>query len=1049
MKKFNLVLFFMLMSIGWMIAQTKVSGIVISADDGEPIIGASVIAAGTTVGIVTDIDGKFTLDVPKNTTQLKVTYVGMKPVEVGVKPNLRIVMHSDTKNLDEVVVLAMGMSKEKKSLGYAVQDVSSEQLTQASNTSLAGALQGKLSGVDIKASSGMPGASSQIVIRGARSFTGDNTPLYVVDGMPIASTADISTGNSVSGSDYANRAFDIDPNDIETINILKGQAASALYGIRASNGVVVITTKSGKGLQKGKPQITVNSSVSFDKISRKPKIQNVYAQGTGGAYSPLSSMSWGPKITDLPNDPKYGGNTKNKYTDEFGMQEGMYFVQQRANAGLNPWARPQVYDNIGNFFDTGVTWNNSVNVAQARDNSSFSITLGAANQSGIIPKTGMDRYNAKVTAETLLANNWTAGFAANYVNSKIDKSTSANDGIVATVYPAPPSYDLGGIPSHYENDLYAQNTYRGTGGFDAAYWSINNNKFTEKTHRVFGNTYVNYKTKFNTENQTLNVKYQIGVDSYTTNYSDIWGYGHQNGKGSITNSSYTATAFNSLLTASYNWIINDDWNFDALLGNEVVHDGNRYVEQYGSTFNFPGWNHINNTVTKDNSESQSSQRTVGFFANIGASYRNMLYLNVTGRNDYVSTMPRKNRSFFYPSVSAGFVFSELDFVNKEILNFGKLRASYAEVGQAGRYYNNYYVTPGYGGGFYSMTPLMYPIAGQNAFVESSTVYDPNLKPQNTISYEVGVDLNFLNNLIEFSYTFSRQNVKDQIFAVPLAASTGSGSFMTNGGKIHTNSHELNLTLNPVRTTNVQWSIGANWSKIDNYVDELAPGVESIFLGGFVTPQVRAGIGDKFPVIYGVAYKRDDQGRILVNEDGIPEAGAPGVIGRVSPKFLMGFNTSLTVYKFNVSAVFDWKNGGQMYCGTNGLLDLYGVSTNTLNREGTTIFDGWNADGTKNTTPITGVVEHQNYYNDLNNIDESSVYDNSFLKLRELAISYPVVQNNFMELRVNAFARNILIWSKLKNLDPESTQGNNNMAGSFERFSLPATSSYGLGINVKF
>ncbi|MGL4326247.1 MAG: carboxypeptidase-like regulatory domain-containing protein, partial [Tannerellaceae bacterium] len=223
MKKFNLVLFFMLMSIGWMIAQTKVSGIVISADDGEPIIGASVVVAGTTVGIVTDIDGKFTLEVPKNATQLKVTYVGMKPIEVGIKPNLRIVMHSDTKNLDEVVVLAMGMSKEKKSLGYAVQDVSAEQLTQASNTSLAGALQGKLSGVDIKASSGMPGASSQIVIRGARSFTGDNTPLYVVDGMPIASTADISTGNSVSGSDYANRAVDIDPNDIETINILKGQ----------------------------------------------------------------------------------------------------------------------------------------------------------------------------------------------------------------------------------------------------------------------------------------------------------------------------------------------------------------------------------------------------------------------------------------------------------------------------------------------------------------------------------------------------------------------------------------------------------------------------------------------------------------------------------------------------------------------------------------------------------------------------------------------------------------------------------------------------------
>ena len=277
------------------------------------------------------------------------------------------------------------------------------------------------------------------------------------------------------------------------------------------------------------------------------------------------------------------------------------------------------------------------------------------------------------------------------------------------------------------------------------------------------------------------------------------------------------------INPTYAWKISEAWDFDALLGNEIVQDNNKYYWQYGGTYNFPGWNHINNTVTKDNEEKQSSQRTVGFFGSLSASYKNMLYLNVTGRNDYVSTMPAGNRSFFYPSVSVGWILTELEPLKNEIVNYAKIRASYAEVGQAGKYYQNYYTTPSFGGGFYSGTPLMYPIDSQNAFTEYGIVYDPNLKPQNTRSYELGADISFFNNLVSINYTYSRQNVKDQIFEVPLASSTGSSSFMTNGGKIHTNAHELTVNINPIRLKNVDWNIGINWSKIDNYVDELAPG----------------------------------------------------------------------------------------------------------------------------------------------------------------------------------------------------------------------------------
>lgn len=1054
MKKFTFILLCLVIGISTVVAQnTKVAGSVISADDGLPVIGASIVVKGTMVGTVTDYDGNFTLEVPSNGKVLIVSYVGMLTQEVPVSPNVRVVLKSDTQNLDEVVVTAMGISKEKKALGYAVQDVKGEKLTQAANSNLAGALQGKVSGLDIKPSSGMPGASSQITIRGARSFSGDNTPLYVIDGMPVTSTPDVDTdlqnNGSVSGADFANRAVDIDPNDIESINILKGQAASALYGIRASNGVIVITTKSGKGLAKGKPQISFSSNLSFDVIGRLPEFQKTYAQGASGKYSPTNSLSWGPKITDLPNDPTYGGNTSNAYTKEYGIHEGMYYQPQRAAAGLDPWTTPQAYDNAKDFFDTGVTWSNSINVAQALDKSSYSVSLGNTHQDGIIPSTGMDRYNVKVSAETKLHDNWTTGFIGNYITTAIDKAVTSGNGLLRTVYSAPPSYDLAGIPSHIAGDPYTQNSFRGA--FDQAYWAMDNNKFTENTNRFFGNAYANYKTKFGTTDHTLNVRYMFGVDSYTTDYVDSYGYGSNTGggKGQIENYGWTNATYNSLLTINYDWNINEDWGLNVVAGNEVIQSNRGKYYEYGTGYNFPGWNHIDNATTQSTSSEHWKKRTVGFFGNVSASYKNMLYLTVTGRQDYVSSMPRGNRAFFYPSVSAGFILTELDALKNDVVNHAKIRASYAEVGQAGDFRENFYSVPTYGGGFYSLTPILYPINGSNGYTPYYKIYDPNLKPQNTRSYELGTDLSFFDNLVTLNYTFSRQNVKDQIFDVPLASSTGAGKLVTNGGKLHTNVHEITLSFNPIRTRDINWDFGFNWTKMDNYVDELAPGVENISLGGYVTPQVRAAAGEKYPVIYGVGYKRDANGNRLVDENGLPIAGEAQVIGKVSPDFIMGFNTTLRLWDCTISAVLDWKQGGQMYSRTSGLADYYGVSKRTENREGTIIFDGYKEDGTKNDIGITGANAQQNYYSILNNIDESSIYDNSFIKLREVAVSYPVFKSNWMQVTLNVFARNILIWAQVPDLDPEASQGNNNMSGAFEDYSMPQTASYGFGVNVKF
>ena len=1060
-RKLMLLLACLFVGIGLVTAQTqKVTGVVISEEDGQPVVGASVLVKGTTLGTITDVDGNFNLsNVPSSAKTLQISYIGMQTQEVVIKPNLRVVLKADAQKLDEVVVTAMGISREKKALGYAVQDVKSDALTRAANTDLAGALQGKVSGIDITPSSGMPGASSKITIRGSRSFTGDNTPLYVIDGMPIASTADVSTSltDGAYGTDYANRAVDIDPNDIESINILKGQAASALYGMRASNGVIVITTKSGKGADKGKPTITFSTNLSFDKISTLPELQQEYAQGSGGTFDPSSPFAWGPKISELANDPTYGGNTDNSYTSQYGKQSGKYYVPQLAAAGLNPWATPQAYNNMKDFFETGVSWSNNVNVAQRFDKGNYSFSLGNTTSNGIVPSTGMDRYNVKMSAEAQLHPNWTTGFNGNFVTSKISKQSTANTSVVATIYNAPVSYNMAGIPSHIEGDPYTQNTYRDS-WIDDAYWAVDNNQFSERSQRFFGNAFVKYTTKFGTDNHKLDIKYQIGDDAYTTNYSEIYGYGSTWAPtGEDSEYHYTVNELNSLLTAAYTWNINEEWTLDALIGNEFVDKKTKYEYAYSMNFNFPGWNHLNNASVFSNESQYNKKRTVGNFANLSVAWKNMLYLSGSIRNDIVSSMPRDNRSFTYPSVSLGFIFTELAPLKNNILTFGKIRASYAEVGMAGDYTQSYYYTPSYGGGFYMGNPIVYPINGAMAYIPYYKVYDPNLKPQNTKSYELGADLTFLNGLVTLNYTYSRQNVKDQIFEVPLAGSTGASSMIMNGGKIHTNTHELTLGVSPVDTKNFKLDFAFNFSKIDNYVDELAPGVESIMLGGFVTPQVRAGIGDKFPVIYGKSYMRNDEGKIVVDKNGLPMQGEDAVIGTVSPDFRLGFNTNIELYKFRISAVFDWKQGGQMYSGTAGEMNYYGVSKLSGDMRNTEFIvensvkeTGKDADGNSIYAPNDiKVTDAQAYFTRRRSIDESYIYDNSYIKLRELSVSYPVFSKKWLNVNVNVFARNILVWSEMKGFDPEASQGNDNMGGAFERFSLPGTASYGFGFNVKF
>ncbi|MBG0859816.1 MAG: SusC/RagA family TonB-linked outer membrane protein [Bacteroidales bacterium] len=1045
--------------------QRTITGTVTSSVPEEGALpGVSVSVKGTIIGITTDINGKYTLAVPADAATLVFSYIGMKKqeVEIGNRSVIDIILEPDILGLEEVVVTALGVSREKKAIGYSVQDVKDEVIQRTGNTDLAGAMQGKISGIDIKPSSGMPGASSQIVIRGARSFTGNNTPLYVVDGMPIASNADIQSGTNgnfsqigagVTGSDISNRAVDLNPADIESVNILKGQAAAALYGIRASNGVIVITTKSGRNNIIGKPVVSITHTSAISRVSRTPDYQTTYAQGNNGLYVPNSSLSWGPKIVDLPDDPTYGGNTQG--------HPGEFYVPQLALGQIeDAWVTPQVFNNWDRYFRTGYSATNNVMVSQAMESGSYALGLSQTSQSGVALATGMNRWNGKASAERKLNKNFTTGFNANFSKTDIDKLPTANDASLAGVLGAPLSYNLKDYPYYTPGDIYSQIYYRG-GSWDNPYWASEHTVFNEKTDRFFGNGYINYLATLG-EKMDLKIRYQLGTDSYTTNFVDIFEYGHAGTTGMIDNYGITSFTINSLITVNLNWNLASNLTLNALAGNEFDHSNGKTYSEHGEEFNFGGWAHIRNANIVTADESRYQNRTVGTFGSLSLQFKSLLFLTGTGRYDVVSSMPTNNRSFFYPSVAFSFVASELGAI-KDIdwISFAKLRVSYAEVGQAGAYVPDFFSTPDYSGGWWTGAPIQYPIGGISSYTPNLIMYDPNLVPQNTKSYEIGTDLKFFKNRFGIDYTFSRQNVADQIFPVPLAGSTGIRYLYMNGGKVHTLSHEVVFYLTPVSTANLQWDFNFNFSKIDNYVDELAEGVESIFIGGFTTPQVRAGIGDTYPVIYGDSFLRNEEGKIVVEDDptspyyGFPLEGEPAVIGKVSPDFILGGGTNFTFRNWSVNALFEWKQGGQMYSGSNGLLDYYGLSTRVEDRESTFIFDGVKRDGTPNDIarggPNDPLALQSLHTNILTNIDEYYIFDNSFVKLRELSLRYKPGKKLFdkVDLGVSVFTRNILLWTIYPNLDPESSQGNTNMGGSFERFTVPQTTSFGFNLDLTF
>ena len=953
---------------------------------------------------------------------------------------------------------AFGIERETKSLTYSAQQVTGQQVAQAGQPNVTNALQGKVAGVIVRQSSGMPGASSQITIRGSRSLTGNNQPLYVIDGLPVESNPSFTTGlssatgpdvNSVSGTDNSSRALDINPNDIESITTLKGGSATALYGLRAANGVVVITTK--KGRNAGRPTVSFSQDYTADRVSVLPDLQSTYAQGARNmagvpTFNQNTSLSWGPRLSAL--DPTV------------------------LDKGGKPLVPGKAYDNVEPFFRTGHTSNTALDLANSGEYGNYSAGFSYTNQRGVIPTTGMKRYTAKMAAEFRLNQKLRVGASANYSDVDIDKLPGGSNlsNPLFTTYYAPRSFDLWGIPFEDPSDPQRQIHYRAL--MDNPRWALKNNRFTERTNRLFGNVNLNYRPT-----EWLTVNYRLGADNFTTQGHEFYNLGsgftggrptsptQQPSGGQVQNYTAYQNQINSNLSVTFDKNITEDINVNVLVGNETYNVYQRRLVQSGFGVNIPGLANIDNTSQQQTSEVIRNQRVSGLFANLNTSWKDMFFLNASVRGDRASNLPRDNRTFVYPSVGLGFVVTEAVEVNPSILSFAKLRASFAEVGQQPS--DPYVTRPIFGAGGsgsgYLSDGITFPFNGLVGLTQSTILYSNQLRPINLRTFEYGADLRFWDSRVTVDYTYFKQTAEDQIFQVPMAPSTGFTSRLINAGRIETQGHEVVLGITPVRNDNVTWTITSNLTSYRNKVLELAPGVDNIYLGGFEVPNVRAQVGNAYPVIFGSRFKRSPDGRIIVDTDGYPVVDEElGVIGNVQPDFELGITNAVTFKSFTFSAQVDIRRGGEMYAGNTRLAKLYGIDKMTEDRESDFVFDGVveNLDGNGNVTGYsqntTTIKRDQVYWQQVMDlIDESNIYKTDFVRLREVVIGFQLPQamldrlKIFRSASVFATGRNLLLFTDYPNFDPETSVGGGGNFQGLEYVSLPQTRSYGAGLRVTF
>ena len=1066
MKKVLLTLsFVMVFGLSAIVAQTRtITGTVTGSDDGMPIPGASVFVKGTTVGTVTQIDGDFRLSVPQDAETLVISFVGMVTQEqvIAGRSVINVALVSDAIAMDEVIVTALGISRERKALGYSAQVVRAEDISRSGNTNAVNSLSGRVAGVQIVNSSGAAGASTFMTIRGVSSITGNNQPLFVVDGVPIdnsqlySGNPDDGNNNLLSGVAQSNRSVDINPDDIESINVLKGGAATALYGLRAANGAVIITTKKGSSRDGKAVNISINSSVSIDKVSQMPEMQDKYAQGLG-TYSGTSTMSWGPKISDMV----YDGSADNKY-DRYGnlvMRSGPNDTRMPARA----------YDNAGNFFDTGVSYNNSVSMSGGNQDVSYLFSVSNLSQTGIVPNNDFQRTTAMLSGDAKLTPKLRSEARISYTNSggnRIQQGSNTS-GVMLSLMRATPTFDITGGFSDPVNTpeayMFADGTQRNAqrgGGYDNPYWTANRNPFKDEVDRITGMAGLTYDIY-----DWMAVSYKVGIDTYTDRRKQSFAINSRTAPtGRVFVESLFVRDFNSDLILTVNRNLTSDLAFSGLVGHNMYQSNFQRLFTQGNIMTVPDFDHISNTASTISRESVDKKRTAAFYADFGFDWRSTFYINFTGRNEWSTSLPVENNSFFFPSVSTSFVFTELPILESfPILSFGKLRGSYAIIANDAPIYltNPSFMSASYGDGW--TDGVSFPGWSTAGFQVNTRLPNPDLKPEKMTSYELGFDLRFLRNRIGMDFTYFNNKNEDLILNVPIARSSGFAAAALNAASMETKGIEVSLNLMPVMTTDVKWAIDINFTKDKNEVLELAEGVPNVFLGGFVGSQIRAVVGEPYGSIFGEAWEKDPNGNVLIVDD--PSAsnyGSPYMateetnLGVVRPDWTMGVNNSINFKDVRLSFLWDFKKGGYMWNGTKGAMYYFGTHKDTETREKGQFFvwDGVKeSNGEKNDIPVR---LGENWYvfgegSSFTGPAEDFIEPTDWVRLRELTLSYNfgrMLENSTIgSLEIYFTGRNLLLFTPYTGVDPETSLMGSVNAQGMDYFNMPGTKTYMFGIRM--
>ena len=1002
---------------------------------GEPLIGVSVVEVGTTNGTITDIDGKFSLKVAAGAT-LEISYIGYKNQQLTAAEDLgTIQMSEDTEVLEEVVVTALGIKREKKALGYAMQEVKGESLVASRETNLANALSGKIAGVQIIRSSNGPGGSSKIQLRGANSVTGLNQPLIVVDGVPMDNFTGASNNDIDNPSmDMGNGLSDINPEDIESMSVLKGASAAALYGSRAGNGVILITTK--KGTKSEGLGVTISASVSAETLFMLPKRQTSFGQGENGVYDSTNGNSWGPEIT---------GQEYTKWDGTIG--------------------RMQAYDNIKNFFDTGINFTESVSFSQMFGKTSIYTSLNRMDDASKIPGSKLHRTNLTLRAATTFGKDdrWSIDAKVQYINSLAEnrpQGGARDANAFYTVFNLPNTIDIRDFASPLK-DEFGNMTWWNRSGVNP-YWSEQYNPNKDSRNRFLMNGSLKYKFT-----DWLDAEIRAGSDMYFTERDDKLYAGSTINDG---DSRYTMGELKfyennfSFLISGHQDRIFGNWGGNFTFGGNLMERKSTGIEASMGKLTAPDLFSLNNGP-KDQlgiTETYTHKKINSLYGTIGINYDGWAFLDATFRNDWSSALAKKNRSFFYPSVSLSWVISDMvNNIGKSMpswFTYAKVRASFAQVGNdmdPYQLYDSYTISS---------------IGGQPTADQGSIKYDADVRSELITSWEVGTELRFFNNRLGFDFAWYKTNAKRQLMNIPMNNLSGYGSMKVNAGNIQNTGIELMVNARPVETKDFAWDSQLNISKNTSKIIELLPGEDGMrySLGGSDALQIYAVAGGVYGEIWGTKYQRVDDksspyyGQLLLSDSGLPQATSESYkIGEQQPDVMAGWTNTFTYKNLSFSFLIDGRFGGDIFSFTNLELQRSGIAEVTApggKREDIVVAGVVRqSDGSyvQNTTPVSLEQYYQALGTGRAGISEAYVYDATNIRLRNVSLNYSfpreMLKNTpIQRLKLGVSVNNVwMIKSNLNGIDPESVYATSTNATGLENASAPTSRTYLFNVTIGF